>query len=175
MLIFDVEELSTHGGSIRIFACHAENSKYQSSNNLKEIQKKEELAGLDKLRIYTDFSNNVEECKRSLLEFVIRAKRQGKSIAGYGAPAKGNTLLNYCGIRTDFIDYTVDRSPHKQGKFLPGTHIPIHGPEKIEETRPDYVLILPWNLRDEIIEQMSSIRNWGGMFVTPIPTVEVID
>jgi hypothetical protein len=115
----------------------------------------------------------VEETKRKLLEFLIRARREGKSIAGYGAPGKGNTLLNYCGIRTDFLEYTVDRSSYKQGKFLPGTHIPIYSPEKIQQTKPDYVLILPWNFKDEIMAQMSHIRKWGGQFVTPIPEVKV--
>jgi len=173
--IFDVEELTTHGGSIRIFACHDNNEQLQDTDNVERLLKKEITAGICGLKTYTDFSASVEECKRSLLEFLIQAKRKEKCIVGYGAPAKGNTLLNYCGIRTDFIDYTVDRSPHKQGKFLPGTHIPIYGPEKIEETKPDFVLILPWNLRDEIEEQMSFIRKWGGKFITPIPTVEVID
>jgi hypothetical protein len=125
------------------------------------------------LSYYESFAEQVKETKRKLLTFLIVAKRQGRSIAGYGAPGKGNTLLNYCGIRSDFIDYTVDRSPHKQGKFLPGTHIPIFHPNKIQETTPDYVLILPWNLKSEIMEQMSYIRNWGGKFVVPIPEVQV--
>ena len=175
MRIFDVQELPTHGGSIRIFACQENNQKLPDSKSVKQLLEKEEEAGLDKIEIYTEFSISVKKCKRSLLEFLINAKRDGSTVVGYGAPAKGNTLLNYCGIRTDFIDYTVDRSPHKQGRFLPGTHIPIFGPEKIEETKPDYLLILPWNLRNEIIEQMFSIRKWGGKFVTPIPTIEVID
>jgi hypothetical protein len=125
------------------------------------------------LKTYNTFGENVKETKRKLLEFLINAKREGKKIAGYGAPGKGNTLLNYCGIRTDFLDYTVDRSPFKQGKFLPGTHIPIYSPEHIDETRPDYVLILPWNLKDEIMKQMEFIREWGGKFVVPIPEVTV--
>jgi len=116
----------------------------------------------------------VKAVKRELLRFLIEAKEQGKTIAGYGAPAKGNTLLNYCGVRTDFIDYTVDRSPHKQFRFLPGTHIPIEPPDKVKETRPDYLLILPWNLQDEIMEQMGGIREWGGKFVIPIPRVRVL-
>ena len=119
------------------------------------------------------FAEKVKETKRKLLDFLISAKREGKSIAGYGAPGKGNTLLNYCGIRTDFLDYTVDRNPYKQGKFLPGTHIPIHDPEKIRETKPDYLLILPWNFKEEIMEQTSYIREWGGEFVVPIPEVKV--
>jgi hypothetical protein len=116
----------------------------------------------------------VRETKRALLEFLVRAKRAGKSVAAYGAAAKGNTLLNYCGIRTDFLDYAVDLSPHKQNLYLPGTHIPVHSPEKLRETRPDYVLILPWNIRDEILQQHAYVRGWGGRFVVPIPTVEVI-
>jgi hypothetical protein len=127
------------------------------------------------MAIYASFGERLRETKRALLEFLIGAKRAGKSIAGYGAPAKGNTLLNYCGIGTDFLDYTVDISPHKQGHFLPGTRIPIYHPCKIRETRPDYVLILPWNLRDEIIEQLADIREWSGRFVVPIPKVEVIE
>ena len=115
----------------------------------------------------------MHETKRKLLQFLIDAKRQGKSIVGYGAPGKGNTLLNYCGIRTDFLDYTVDRSPHKQGKYLPGTHIPIFSPDRIRETKPDFVLILPWNFRDEIMQQMADIDSWGGRFVTPIPEVQI--
>jgi hypothetical protein len=130
--------------------------------------------GLDNVDSYKKFGSQVEATKRSLLEFLINAKREGKSVVGYGAPAKGNTLLNYCGARTDFLDYTVDRSPHKQGRFLPGTHIPIYAPEKIAETKPDYVLILPWNIKDEIVSQMSHIREWGGRFVVPIPEVEVL-
>ena len=133
------------------------------------------LLGLDKIEAYTRFFEQVNATKRKLLKFLIDAKNQGKSIVGYGAPAKGNTLLNYCGIRTDFIDYTVDRNPHKQGLFLPGTHIPIKSPDYIRETKPDYLLILPWNIKAEIMEQMAEIREWGGKFVVPIPEVEVLD
>jgi hypothetical protein len=128
---------------------------------------------LNDIQTYIDFGEQVRQTKRKLLSFLIEAKVQGKTIAGYGAPAKGNTLLNYCGIRTDFVDYTVDRSPHKQGKFLPGTHIPILHPDTIRKTKPDYLLILPWNLKDEIMEQMAEIRDWGGQFVVPIPEVQV--
>jgi len=131
-------------------------------------------AGVNTLAYYAQFAEQVRETKRRLVEFLIQAKRLGKTIVGYGAPAKGNTLLNYCGIRTDFLDYTVDRSPYKQGRFLPGTRIPICAPERVRETKPDYLLILPWNLKDEIISQMAHIREWGGQFVVPIPTVEVI-
>ena len=130
-------------------------------------------AGLETPGYYAAFGAQVRETKRKLLEFLIGARRAGKTVVGYGAPGKGNTLLNYCGIRTDFLDYTVDRSPHKQGKFLPGTHIPIHVPERIFETRPDYVLILPWNLKDEIMSQMAGVREWGGRFVVPIPETMV--
>jgi hypothetical protein len=139
-----------------------------------ELRKRELDAGFTDLQTYFTFARKVVETKHKLLEFLIKAKREGKSIAGYGAPGKGNTLLNYCGIRTDFVDYTVDRNPYKQGKYLPGTHIPIFKPEKIDETHPDYVLILPWNFKDEIIEQMKHIRDWGGKFVVPIPEVRVI-
>jgi len=134
---------------------------------------REKAVGLDRPERYAAFAEQVRETKWRLLEFLIGAKRRGKSIAGYGAPGKGNTLLNYCGIRTDFLDYTVDRNPYKHGRFTPGTHIPIYPPEKILETRPDYVLILPWNLKDEIMEQMSAVQGWGGQFVVPIPDVKV--
>lgn len=171
--LFDVEELPTHGGSLRIYACHVEDATKQVSERVTELRNREEHAGFYHLEHYSNFGEQVKETKRKLLEFLIKAKREGKSIVGYGAPGKGNTLLNYCGIRTDFIDYTVDRNPYKQGKFLPGTHIPIHDPQKIVETRPDYVLILPWNFKDEIMEQMKGIREWGGQFVVPIPEVTV--
>jgi hypothetical protein len=165
--VFDVEELTTHGGSLRIFACQP------IRNSLAGLRRQETLAGLDHLEAYTAFAEQVRETKRALLEFLIEARRRGKSVVGYGAPAKGNTLLNYCGVGTDFLDYTVDRNPHKQGRFLPGTHIPIHAPEKISQTKPDYVLILPWNLKDEIMGQMAMISTWGGEFVVPIPRAEV--
>jgi len=141
---------------------------------VKELKSREEAVGITRLETYTDFDEKVKETKRKLLNFLISVKRQGKRIAGYGAPGKGNTLLNYCGIRTDFLDYTVDRNPYKQGKFLPGTHIPIYTPDKISDTKPDYLLILPWNFKDEIMTQMSFIRDWGGKFVVPIPEVEVL-
>ena len=173
LTIFDVEELSTHGGSLRIYACHSEDTFKPISQQLKELCRKEELAGFTNLQHYFSFADKVKETKFKLLDFLINAKRQGKTIAGYGAPGKGNTLLNYCGIRADFIDYTVDRSPYKQGNFLPGTHIPIFHPDTIKDTKPDYILILPWNLKDEIISQMSYVRDWGGKFVVPIPEVEV--
>ena len=173
LTLFDVEELSTHGGSLRIYARHAEDSAKPVSDRVHELRNREIAAGFATLERYQSFAEQVNETKRKLLQFLIQAKRDGKRIAGYGAPGKGNTLLNFCGIRTDFLDYTVDRSPHKQGKFLPGTHIPIYAPERIKETRPDYLLILPWNLKDEIMKQNAFIREWGGQFVVPIPEVKV--
>ncbi|MBN2266752.1 MAG: class I SAM-dependent methyltransferase [Candidatus Babeliaceae bacterium] len=175
LTVFDVETLPTHGGSLRIYACHSENINKSESAALAELRESELSAGIDKLSTYVIFENNVKETKRKLLDFLISAKRKEKTIVGYGAPGKGNTLLNYCGIRTDFLDYTVDRNPYKQGMFLPGTHIPIYEPDKIKETQPDYVLILPWNFKDEIMGQMSYIAEWGGKFVVPIPEVVVIE
>jgi hypothetical protein len=171
--LFDVEELSTHGGSLRIYGRHTENDALPVTGRALEMREQEMKTGLTNMLHYSTFGEQVKETKRKLLEFLIEAKRQGKSIAGYGAPGKGNTLLNYCGIRTDFLDYTVDRNPYKQGKFLPGTHIPIYPPEKIQETKPDYIFILPWNFKDEIMSQMVGIRQWGGRFVVPIPEVKV--
>ena len=174
LTLFDVEELSTHGGSLRIYARHEDDDSKPISDRAIALLKREEEAGFKDMQSYANFDEQVKETKRKLLEFLITAKREGKTVAGYGAPGKGNTLLNYCGIRTDFIDYTVDRNPYKQGKFLPGTHIPIYAPDKIMETKPDYVLILPWNFKDEIIKQMAAIKEWGGKFVVPIPEVTVI-
>jgi len=174
LTIFDVEELPTHGGSLRIYARHAEDTATHVSPRVKELRAREEAAGFTQLEHYLSFGERVKETKRKILDFLIKAKQEGKSIAGYGAPAKGNTLLNYCGIRSDFIDYTVDVSPHKQGQYLPGTRIPIHHPGKIKVTKPDYVLILPWNLRDELMRELAYIREWGGRFIIPIPTVEVL-
>jgi len=172
--LFDVEELPTHGGSLRIYGRHEEDGTHPVTDNVAKIRDCELREGFDRLETYQGFARQVEETKRNLLEFLIKAKREGKTVVGYGAPAKGNTLLNYCGVRSDFLDYTVDRSFHKQGRFLPGTRIPIYAPEKIRETKPDYVLILPWNLKDEIASQMAHIREWGGRFVVPIPKVEVL-
>ncbi|MGQ7830683.1 methyltransferase domain-containing protein [Altererythrobacter sp. Z27] len=171
--IFDVEELTTHGGSLRIYARH-EHRGLPVTDRLSRIVQFEEDYGLRDWEAYASFANKVEATKRALLSFLIEAKAAGKSVVGYGAPGKGNTLLNYCGIRTDFLDYTVDRNPYKQGKLLPGTHIPIYPPERIAETKPDYVLILPWNIKDEIIAQNAYVRDWGGQFVVPIPEVTVI-
>ncbi len=171
--IFDVDELTTHGGSLRIYACH-ETLNRRTSESVARARAGERQAGLDQPETYDGFARQVNRVKRNLLSFLISAKADGKTIVGYGAPAKGNTLLNFCGIGTDFLDYTVDRSPHKQGMFLPGTRIPIRAPDAIAETRPDYVLILPWNLKDEIVAANAHIRDWGGRFVVPIPEVEVV-
>ena len=171
--LFDVEELGTHGGSLRIYVSHADDAAKPVTERVWKLAAREAAAGLQDLARYAQFTEQVHETKRRLVEFLIGVKRQGKSVAGYGAPGKGNTLLNYCGIRADFLDYTVDRNPYKHGKFLPGTHIPIYPPGRISETRPDYVLILPWNLREEIMEQLAEIRSWGGQFVVPIPDVKV--
>jgi len=173
LVLFDVEELPTHGGSLRIYARHAIADGPPIGRRVGELAARERALGLENRAYYEGFAERVRETKRKLLDFLIREKRAGKSIVGYGAPAKGNTLLNYCGVRNDFLDYTVDRSPHKQGRFLPGTRIPIHPPERIFETRPDYVLILPWNLETEIVAQMADIRGWGGRFVVAIPEVAV--
>lgn len=173
LTLFDVEELPTHGGSLRIYGRHDYAENIGISARVAQLKEKEIQARLSRIETYVGFGEKVKATKRKFLSFLINAKNQDKRIAGYGAPAKGNTLLNYCGIRTDFIDYTVDRSPYKQGLFLPGTHIPIYHPDRIRETKPDYLLILPWNLKDEIMGQMAEIREWGGKFVVPIPEVQV--
>jgi hypothetical protein len=160
--VFDVEELKSHGGSLRVFAQHADAAPHAVDARVGELLARESAFGLDSLERYLSFNESVKQMKRQFLAFLIDAKNQGKSIAAYGAPAKGNTLLNYAGVRTDFIDFTVDRNPHKQGTYLPGTQIPIVSPDQIFESKPDYLLILPWNLREEIIEQMSGIRKWGA-------------
>ena len=174
LTLFDVEELTTHGGSLRVYAKHVEDVAKDVSESVAELKKREEVAGYRDMERYRSFGEKVKAAKRGVLSFLISKMEEGKSVVGYGAPAKGNTLLNYCGIRSDFLDYTVDRSPYKQGRYLPGTRIPIYGPEKIKETRPDYIFILPWNLKDEIVEQMSYVKEWGCRFVVPIPCVEVI-
>jgi 2-polyprenyl-3-methyl-5-hydroxy-6-metoxy-1,4-benzoquinol methylase len=174
LTIVDVDELATHGGSLRIHARHTEEGAEEGERVVHLLTTEREY-GLDRIETYARFAEQVRETKRALLSFLVTAKTEGKRVAGYGAPAKGNTLLNYCGIRSDFIDYTVDRNPHKQGLFLPGTRIPIHAPDRLRETKPDFVLILPWNLKDEIIEQMADVREWGGRFVVPIPRVEVLE
>jgi hypothetical protein len=173
--VFDVEELTTHGGSLRIYVCHSDDDTKPTDERVKKLRDREVAKGLKSLDYYFSFSKKVQETKRKLLEFLIKIKQEGKSVCGYGAPGKGNTLLNYCGIRTDFLDYTVDRNPYKHGKFTPGTHIPIFPPDKIRETKPDYLFILPWNFKDEIMKQMSYIRDWGGKFIVPIPEPTVLD
>ena len=173
--VFDVQEVPTHGGSLRIFATHADNDERPTEPNVGAVKAAESDAGLQDLDAYRAFSERVKETKRSLLRFLMDAREQGKTVVGYGAPAKANTLLNYCGVRTDLLDYTVDRSPHKQDHFIPGVHVPIYGPERIDETKPDYLLIFPWNLKDEIMKQMAHIREWGGKFVVPIPSTKVLE
>ena len=175
LTLFDVDEIPTHGGSLRIYARHAENTVLRVSDRVTELRAREQAAGLERPETYRSFAEQVKATKRSLLKFLIAAQEDGKRVVGYGAPAKGNTLLNYCGVRSDLLEYTVDRSPYKQGHFLPGVHIPVYAPERIRETRPDYVLILPWNLKDEIVAQMADVRGWGGRFVTPIPRARVLD
>jgi hypothetical protein len=175
LTLFDVEELPTHGGSLRIYARHDEDAARPVGERVADLLAREAAAGLGNLETYRSFGERVRRVKWGLLRFLIETREAGKSIAGYGAPAKGNTLLNYCGIRTDLLDYTVDRSPHKQGRYLPGVRIPIHGPDRLRETRPDYVLILPWNLKEEIVEQMADVRSWGGRFVVAIPEVEILE
>ncbi|HJW57617.1 MAG TPA: class I SAM-dependent methyltransferase [Burkholderiaceae bacterium] len=171
--VFDVEHLPTHGGSLRVYACHRR-AKHCASDAVAACLDQENVAGLLHLPTYTAFGEKVRETKRALLEFLIDAKRKGARIAAYGAAAKGNTLLNYCGVGTDFIDYVVDKSPVKQGRLLPGTRIPVRAPQTVFDNKPDYLLILPWNIKDEVMQQMAGIRDWGGRFVLPIPTVEVM-
>jgi len=171
--IYDVERLSTHGGSLRIFASHAHRSDLQDSVSLRELRAQEAAAGLAELPTYLQFAKRVDECRDSLREFLAGAKRDGKRVAAYGAAAKGNTLLNFCGVTAQDISFVADRNPHKQKKLLPGTHIPVVSPEELMQAKPDYVLILPWNLRDEIRQQLAGITAWGGRFVTPVPLVRI--
>ncbi len=175
LTLFDVEELPTHGGSLRIYARHEDDESKSVTDRAKALKQRELDYGLQDLSTYDDFAEQVRETKRKLLNFLIQAKRDSKSVVGYGAPGKGNTLLNYCGIRTDFLEYTVDRNPYKHGRYTPGTHIPIFPPDKVRETKPDYVFILPWNFKDEIMEQMADIREWGAKFVIPIPELTILD
>jgi hypothetical protein len=175
LLIFDVEELPTHGGSLRIYVRHVEDTAKPVNASVFNLRSKEVEQGYNGLEKYFTFAEKVRFTKRNLLEFLIKLKNAKKTIAGYGAPGKGNTLLNYCGIRSDFLDYTVDRNPYKHGRFLPGTHIPIYPPSHIEENKPDYVFILPWNIKDEIMNQLAYIKGWGGQFIVPIPEVKVYD
>ena len=173
LTVFDIEELPTHGGSLRVFARHPEDETKPVSARVGELVTREEGLGFHTLEPYLSFGEKVRATKRRLLQTLIDLKNAGKVVAGYGAPAKGVTFLNYCGIRTDLVDFTVDRSPHKQGRYLPGVHIPIHGPDRLREVRPDVVWILPWNLRDEIAEQMKDVRAWGGRFLVTVPDVEL--
>jgi len=174
LAVFDVEELWTHGGSLRVYGRPAGDTSRPVSARVLDLRHREEAAGYLNIEHYLRFEEQVRETKRKLLSLLVDLKRQGKRIAGYGAPGKGNTLLNYCGIRGDFLDFTVDRNPYKQGKFLPGTHVPIFDPAKIDETRPDYILILPWNFKDEIMNQLSHVRSWGAKFIVPIPGATVV-
>ena len=171
--IFDVDQIPTHGGSLRVHACHVQCKNFGATQRRDALLKTESEFNLNTSTGYRSFADKVHASKHRLLEFLISCRRKGETVVGYGAPAKGNTLLNYCGIREDLLPYTVDRSPHKQGRYLPGTHIPIFPVEKIEETRPDYLLVLPWNLKDEIMAQMGKISRWGGRFVTPIPEIRI--
>ena len=171
--IFDVEELPTHGGSLRVFVCHTARADVEDSATLRRVRVAEAAAGLTEIDTYSRFANRVEECRRSLQTFFDRAKSEGKTIAAYGAAAKGNTLLNFCGVTRAQVALVADRNPHKQHKFLPGTHIPVVSPELLMRERPDYVLILPWNLRDEVRRQLHGIAAWGGRFVTPVPLVKI--
>jgi SAM-dependent methyltransferase len=172
--VFDVDELPTHGGSLRVYAQRNGGAGHPVSDRVVELAERERELQLDRLEGYTGFSQRVAETKWALLDFLIDRRRDGKRVVGYGAPGKGNTLLNYCGIRTDLLEFTVDRNPYKQGQFLPGTRIPIHHPEALDRARPDFILILPWNLTEEIAAQLSRVRDWGGRFVVPIPEVRVI-
>ena len=172
--IFDVEELPTHGGSLRIYAKHQEDRTKDVSLRVVELKEREINSGYKDIKHYLGFAEKVIDVKKSILSLLTQIKEKGKTIVGYGAPAKGNTLINYCGITTDLVSYTVDRSPHKQGLYLPGSHLLIEPVEKIKETRPDYVFILPWNIKDEIMEQIGYIREWGGKFIVPIPELKII-
>jgi SAM-dependent methyltransferase len=172
--LFDVEQLPTHGGSLRIYGAHAEDAGKQQTDAARELAERERAGGYERLDTYRGFGARVEQDKREILRFLIELKQQGLRMAAYGAPAKGNTLLNYCGVRRDFIEYTCDLNPHKQGHFLPGSHIPIRSPEQLREDRPDVVLILPWNLKDEIVQQLDFIREWGGRFAARTPELTLL-
>jgi SAM-dependent methyltransferase len=175
LILFDIDEIPTHGGSLRIYLRHASDNSRPVTSAVTNLRELELAAGLDRMETYATFAEQVMESKRALLKLLIRLRREGRRVAGYGAPGKGNTLLNYCGIRTDFVEFTVDRNPYKHGRFLPGTHIPIHPVERIRESRPDYILILPWNLRDEILVQLAYAREWGAKFIVPIPEAQILD
>jgi len=174
LTLFDVEEIANHGGSLRIYARHADDASKPVGPRVAALRRREEQAGMAGFAFYAAFAERVHETKRRLLELLIGLKRQGKRIAGYGAPGKSVTLLNYCGIRTDLLDYVVDRNPYKQGKYLAGVRIPIFAPERIRDTRPDYLLVLPWNITDEVVEHTAYVREWGGRWIVPIPSAKVI-
>src|SRR5262245_11777059 len=174
IVLFDVEELPTHGGSLRIFGRHREDDTRPITERVTAMRAAEMARGINRVESYRTFAQRVEQTKWKILDMLIDIRREGKSVVGYGAPGKGNTLLNYCGIRTDLLDYTVDRNPYKQGRFTPGTHIPIHPPEMIAETRPDSIIVLPWNLIDEISEQLAYVREWGAQLIVPIPTATIV-
>jgi C-methyltransferase C-terminal domain len=173
MTLFDVEELPTHGGSLRIYGRHAEDDSKPVTERALELAQRERDGGFDRLDTYLGFSDEVRRAKWELLELLIQQRRAGKRVVAYGAPAKGNTLLNFCGVGTDLVEYTCDLNPHKQGHYLPGTHIPIRAPDAIRETRPDLVFILPWNLKDEIMDQLSFVRDWGGSFLVRAPELRI--
>lgn len=172
--VFDVDEVPTHGGSLRLYVAHTETAQHLMTNRPARLSDQEAAAGLHDLAGYLSFESSVQAAKRSFLRMLIDLRDKGHSVVAYGAPAKGNTLLNYCGIRRDLIDYTVDRNPYKQGRYLPGSHIPVFSPVRIDETKPDYVVVLPWNIRDEIMAQLNQIRAWGGRFITPIPNAQIV-
>ena len=171
--VFDIEELKSHGGSLRVYACRAENPTYGAGVSVERLVAEEEHAGLASMKGYENYGRQIKQAKIALLDFLLTTAHEEKKVAGYGAPGKSATLLHYCGITKDFIEYTVDRNPHKQGRFLPGSHIPIYHPDRIRETKPDYIVILPWNLREEITQQLQYIREWGGRFVVPLPSMGV--
>jgi hypothetical protein len=173
LTLYDVEELPTHGGSLRIYAKHTDNNSIQVTSRVRALIQKEIEAGMDAMDFYINFQNNANKVKYGLLSFLLQQKYDGKTVAAYGAAAKGNTLLNYCGIKSDLISFVVDASPHKQDKFLPGSHIPVVKEDVIKEQRPDYILILPWNLKDEISTQLEYIRKWNGQFIIPVPEIHV--
>lgn len=173
--LFDVEELTTHGGSLRIFARHMEYEGLPISANVTRLLEKETLRGLTSMKYYSGFQGKALKVKLDMLDFLVSQKRNSKKVAGYGAAAKGNTLLNFCGIKSDLIDFVVDANPHKQNKYLPASHIPVTAESKIKKEKPDYVIILPWNLKEEVITQLAYIREWGGKFVVPIPSLQIID
>ena len=172
--LFDVEKIATHGGSLRVYLCHAESSRAVSFDVIALLAHERDI-GFEDIGKYARFAARVHDTKRQLLSFLIECKEKGARLCGYGAPGKGNTLLNYCGIGTDFLDFTVDRNPYKHGRYTPGMHIPIYPVSAIDEARPDYLLILPWNLRNEIVAQMRHVGDWGCKLVVPIPNVEIID